>query len=401
MLYFAELSGKRVVSGGKTVGSLWDLLFLATGQPLVTKMSITTRDGMISVPVTGISLTERTVTLPSSYAATVVSNNELSVREHLLDQQIIDIKGNKVVRVNDVAIQEKPYPVVAGVDVGVLGIARWMHVEQVVNSLLARIGKNAKGNFLSWENIQPVELSRGKVMLKQEETKLTKLPPEDLADHLERLSVRNLTKILDLLPSEYEADVVQNLNVSHQKNLFRTIKPRHAAQILSLIDHDEAADILLSLPLRKRDAIIQLLTPESRDSVSYLMSVSTTDIGNAMTNEYFQADPEETAGNVRRRIKARTESFSSFSYVYVINKRSELTGVFDLHELILQDLDTRVYRFMTPNVIAASLTTPVSLALKKMAKYKIHTLPLIDEKRHILGVVMMEDLVESIQEKLV
>jgi magnesium transporter len=400
VLYFAEISGKRIVADGKTVGRLTDLMFLASGQPLITKLCIASSRGIFFVPISGINLAENIIKLPSGFQTTVMSNNELSVRQHLLDQQIIDINGNKVVRVNDVAIQEKPYLVVAGVDVGVLGIARWFKLEQVANRALARFGKTVTSNFLAWENIQPVELSRGKVVLKKEETKLTKLPPEDLADHLERLSVKNLTKILDLLPNEYEADVVQNLNVSHQGTLFRTIKPKHAAQILSLIDPDEAADILLSLPIKKRDTIIPLLSPKSQESVSYLMSLSSTDIGDAMTNEYFLTDPEETAGNIKRRLKSTTTTFSSFSYIYVINKRRELTGVFDLHELILQDADARVYRFMTPNVIAASLTTPRAIALKKMAKYKIHALPVIDEKRHILGVVMIEDLVESIQEKL-
>jgi len=130
------------------------------------------------------------------------------------------------------------------------------------------------------------------------------------------------------------------------------------------------------------------------------MSVSSTDIGDAMTNEFFTADPEEAAGNVKRRIKTTTSAFSSFTYIYVVNKRGELTGVFDLHDLMLQDAGARVYKFMTPNVAAASLTTPVGLALKKMVKYKINGLPIINERRKMLGVVMMVDLVESMQERL-
>lgn len=401
MLFFSELADKTVYAEKhQRLGRLTDLVFLDSGQPRITKLTISAGSQNLIVPMTMVNVFNGGITLSSSWQPTNVADNELSMRRHLLDQQIIDIKGDKVVRVNDVAIQEKPYLIIAGVDVGVLGIARWLKIEQLMNKALSVIGKTATSDFLPWENIQPLELSRGKVVLKREETKLTKLRPEDLADHLERLSVRNLTKILDLLPNEYEADVVQNLNVSRQGTLFRTIRPQHAAQILSLIDPDEAADILLSLTPKRRDTIIPLLSDQSRTPITYLMSLSTTDIGEIMTNEYFTTDPDESVGNVKRRIKLMTSGFSTLSYIYVVNKKGELIGVCDLHELILQDTDVRIYKFMTQNVTAASLTTPPALALKKMVKYKIHALPIINEKRHILGIVLIDDLVESLQEKL-
>src|SRR3989344_7329208 len=192
MLYFAELSGKRVVSAdGSTIGRLTALAFLAADQPLVTKLRVDTKVGHILVPVSSVAAIKDVVTLTSGYETVGISENELSVRIHLLDQQIIDIKGNKVVRVNDVVIQDKPYLVIAGVDVGILGIARWLKLEQWLNHQISRFGTSLRSDFLPWENIQPLELSRGKVKLKREEAKLTKLAPEDLADHLERLSVKN------------------------------------------------------------------------------------------------------------------------------------------------------------------------------------------------------------------
>ncbi len=401
MLYFAELSGKRVVSSdGKTIGRLEDLVFLASGQPLVTKLALTSSHGTRIIPMTSVTVLNGIVKLAANFQTTDIAENELSVRQHLLDQQIIDIKGNKVVRVNDVAIQEKPYLVVAGVDVGILGIARWFKLEQFLNRGLAKFGKTATSDFLAWENIQPVELSRGKVVLKREETKLTKLRPEDLADHLERLSVKNLTKILDLLPNEYEADVVQNLNISHQRMLFRTVKPNHAAQVLSRVDPDDAVDILLSLPARRREAILAMLPLEAKQPIDHLIGLSTTDIGSLATSDFFAANPEETAGNLRRRMKRDTDSAAAITYIYVVNKKRELVGVCNLHELILQDTDTPVYKFMTPNVVAVYLTTPPAIAINKMVKYKIYSLPIINEKRQMLGMVTIDDLIETMQEKL-
>lgn len=400
MLYFAELSGKKVVSAdGKAIGKLTDFAFLATDQPLITKLRIDTRVGHILVPISSMKTIGTVITLMPGFETSGVSENELSVRIHLLDQQIIDIKGNKVVRVNDVVVQDKPYFVIAGVDVGLLGIARWLRLEQWLNRQIARFGTTLRSDFLPWENIQPVELSRGKVQLKREDAKLTRLAPEDLADHLERVSVKNLTKILDLLPNEYEAEVIQNLNVTRQRALLRNINPKHAAAILSLIDPDEAVDILLTLSEHRRGLITPLLTEEAKTHIDYLLNLSHTDIGNLATTDFFTADPEETAQSVRRRLKKDTTLATPLTYVYVVNKKTELVGVCNLHELLLQDTDVPMYKFMIPNVVAVYLTTPPSIAMKKMVKYKIYSLPIINDKRQILGVVTIDDLVETILER--
>ena len=398
MLYFSELYGKRVMTGNRHfLGRADDFIFLATDQPLITKLKIKTEDAPLFIPVTEIKSIDHTVTVRDDHASVLPTESELSIRTHLLDQQIIDIKGNKVVRVNDVVIQQKPYYVIAGVDVGLLGIARWFKVEQLVNKFLARIGKTVTSDFLGWDDIQPVELSRGKIVLKREETKLTRLPPEDLADHLERLSVKNISKVLDLLPTEYEADVIENLNVGRQRALFRSVKPEHAADILSRIDPDEAADILLTLSPRRRATILPHLSDTVKKPIDYLISLSKTDIGDLATNEYTIADPEETAGSVRARLKNLAKELSQLSYVYVINKKKELVGVFNLQELLEEDNDIPVYKFMVPNVVTISLTTPKALAMKKMVKYKVYALPIINQKREILGLVTIDDLLETMQ----
>jgi CBS domain-containing protein/sporulation protein YlmC with PRC-barrel domain len=402
MLYFAELAGKPVVSvDGARIGRLHDFYFLAADQPLITKLSVMGPTGRHYIPITSIKSINGTIILTTGYESVEPTEQELSIRKHLLDQQIIDIKGNKVVRVNDVVIQQKPYYVVAGVDVGPLGIARWLHLEQFVNKALSGFGKAYTSDFLGWDDIQPIELSRGKVMLKREETKLTRLAPEDLADHLERLSLKNLTKILELLPTEYEADVIQNLNVGRQRDLLRNIKPERAANILARIDPDEAADILLTLSERRRKLIIPFLPPEAKTPIDYLMSLSKTDIGELATNEFATCDPEETAGKVKSRLKGEANALSQLSYVYVINKKKELVGVYNLQELLEQENDTPIYKFMIPNVVIISLTTPKEIALKKMIKYKLYALPIISEKREVLGIVTIDDLLETMERRLI
>jgi len=404
MIYFAELFGKPVKSSdGHKLGRVTDLYFLGQGQPLVTKLTFINRGKKTRVLIASCKSFNGRLTLEPGYQTTEPSENELSVRKNLLDQQILDLKGNKVVRVNDVVIQEKPYPIIAGVDVGAMGILRWLHLEQFINKYihLVVLRRPVTSKFLPWDDIQPLQLARGKIVLKHEESKLDKLAPEDLADHLERLSIRNLTRILDLLNDEQEAAVVQNLNLSYQQALFKLLTAEKAAQILTLVDPDEAVDILLTLPTKKREVIKNLLPHQKNAEINYLLSLASTDIGNLLSTEFLTVEPEDTTAKVKEFIRKKTREGSWLSYVYVVNKRKELVGVFNLHELLMQSNDSPVYKYMTPQVVVAHLTTPREIAVNKMVKFRINALPVINEQKELLGIVTMDDLLDEKTRKLI
>lgn len=388
---------------GGSVGKLTDILFLAKGQPQVTKLVIRKAAEKIIVPISSIKFLNSTITLVHGYQTVEQETDELSLVKNLMDKQIIDIRGNKIVRVNDVVIQEKPYFAVAGVDVGFMGILRWLHLEQFVNKYIHMVflGRTVTSKFLPWDDIQPVELSRGKVVVKHEERKLQRLAPEDLADHLEKLSIRNISKILELLDEEREAEVIQNLNVNYQKTLFKHFKPEHSAEILALVDPDEAVDILLTLSVKRRDTICGFLPEEKKRELEYLLSLSHTPIGELITTEYMTVEPEDTAKKCIKMIKDMTKNVSWLSYVYVTNKRKELVGVFSLHELIIQESDTPVYKFMIPQVVVTHLTTPTEIAIKKMLKFNITGMPVINDKKEMLGIITIDDLIEEIKEKFI
>lgn len=394
MLYFSELAGKRVLTeNGTYVGKLDDLIFLAETQPVITKLVVTGRaETPYLIPISSLSRLNNTITVLDSFTIEPLAENELYVNKNMVDQQIIDIKGNKVVRVNDVAIQDKPLLIIAGVDIGIVGILRWFGADETFGRLLRLLGTTITSQFLSWADIQPLALSRGHVALKKEEKKLAKLRPEDLADHLETLSIRNATRMLDIMDETLAADVVENLNTSYQQNLFKVFTPQRSAKLIARMDADEAVDILLSLTEKRRAGIVSLLTQEKRKEIHELLSLSTTPIGGLITNKYFTANTEETAAKIRARIKKETEGFGSVFYVYATNARHQLVGVANLHELLMASSDAPLYRFMNPSLIVLHLTTPVSIAARRMLKYQLEALPVIDDTKHILGIVTINEL---------
>lgn len=411
MLYFSQLQGKRVLTTDqKVLGKVRDIIFLAADSPLVTKVQVRDENKRsILVPISAISEINSIVQVDKDYKPEELAENELSVTKNLLDKQIIDMKGGKVVRVNDVAIQakenreentEKQEFYVTGVDVGFRAVLRWLHLERPAMPLYRMLGLYSRPHFLSWADIEPLELAHGNVRLKKDMESLERMRPEDLADYLEKTNIRNVNKIVSELDDEFAADVIGDLNISYQTSLFRRFSPEKAATLLDFIDSDEAVDILLTLSEEKRDEILKLLPKAKHDELHHLMKLSKTPIGELINPDFITVSADDTIGTAFSKIKEKITEDNFFVYIYVVNKEDQLIGVFRINQLLTQPSDAAVWDVMEQDVVVLHLTTPKEIAVKKMLRYKLYALPVIDDRKQILGVVMFDDMVEDILEKI-
>lgn len=401
MFFFSEIKGKKVYTEDNILlGKLDDLIFKTTDKPYINKLVVRTlnKENFI-IPIKYLKKINKDIFLFKNFQTHEPEENELFVLKNLLDKQIVDLKGSKLVRVNDVAFQKEGEKLIlTGVDIGLLGILRWLKLENFIVNLLKALTFlkiRLVSEFLSWADIQPLELSRGKVKLKRKEEKLKNIRPEDLADYLETTTIINVKKVLDMLDKNQAIEVINNLNLNYQANLLQQYSPHKAASILSLIDPDEAVDILLTLPKKRKEAIINHLSLKKKKELLNLLRLSATVIGGLINVEFLTVRPIDTVKEVINKIKKETGDFYFLNNIYVINDQKQLIGVFNLHELILQSPETPVYKFMITNPIVLHLTTPKKIALKKIIKYKIATLPVIDQGKKIVGIVSFDDLIEE------
>lgn len=406
MLYFSELKGKKVITHhNKTIGKLKDIVFLASAAPLITKIVIQTSSNKnIIIPIEFLQKIDKLITLKHEYKT--VDNgqeNELYLVKNLLDKQIIDVKGGKVVRVNDVAIQyidDKNKYYISGVDIGLRGILRWIGLEKFVLPVYRTLGIYSHPHFLSWGDIEPLELASGKVKLKKSVEELERMRPEDLADYLEKTNIRNVDKIVETLEYKFAADVIADLNVNYQTTLFRRFSSEKNAKIIEYLDTDEAVDILLALTKEKRDEILNLVSEKTRKELRELIKYSKTPIGKLINSKFITISAEETVGSAIVKFKNNITDSHFSAYIYVTNRDNELVGVLNLSKLITKPQSTQIHTIMEQNVVVIHLTTPKEIAIKKLFRYKLYALPVIEDNKIMIGVVTYDDLVEDLVEKL-
>ena len=403
MLYFSEIVGKKVYTEDMIhIGYLEDLIFLATENPIVTKIIIRDKTNQkLIISTDYLQKISKDLLIEKEFLVTYLEENELYLVKNLLDKQIIDLKGSKIVRVNDVALQDEGKLSIAGVDIGILGIFRRLRIGTNNFYKIATFFKiKLASQFLSWADIQPLELMRGNVKLRKKEEKLEKIRPEDLADYLEKTNVINARKILKILDTEKAAEVVGNLNINYQTALFKNFHTEKAAKLISFLDPDEAVDVLLTLSKKKREEVLEKLSPKIKDNILHLLELSKKPIGTLITTEYLTVGPDDTVRQVIDKIKKETVDFSSLYCIYVVNKEKQLSGVVNLLEILKQDLDMPLYKFMTQNLVVIHLTTPIEIAMKKFLKYQLSALPVINQDKRIEGVVNFDDVASYILERI-
>jgi magnesium transporter len=397
MIFFSELIGKRVYSENQhLLGTLHDILFLNADIPQVTKAVIKIRTRYQAIPISALKQINSHIVVKRTSENMKTPKQELSVTDVLLDQQIIDLVGNKVVRVNDVVLQDVPALTLSGIDIGLTGILRRVGLERLLQILHIHIPMT----LLSWGDILTLELKDGQIKLKQHEERLSKIREEDLADYLEMTNIENVHTFIQSLSIHKAAEVIENLTINYQIELFGRFEPTKSAELIARFDPDEAVDILLALERVRRDKIMNLLSMKKREELHRLMTFSRTPVGKLMTSEYFAVDSHANTGEIMRAVKRDTQEYSSLTAIYVLNRDDQIVGVFNPHELLMQNSDTPAYKFMMPEPIVVLLTTPIEVVMYKFLKYRIPAIPVINREKKIIGVITIDDVSNIMMKKI-
>jgi CBS domain-containing protein/sporulation protein YlmC with PRC-barrel domain len=324
-----------------------------------------------------------------------VTGDEIQVIQDVLDKQIIDTNGIRVVRVNDLELARvNTEYYIANVDIGSLGIVRRMGLGKLADRLARLVSHDPRKSFISWES---VELLHDQFMhLKVPVDKIRDLHPADIAEILSDMSHTDSGKLLDTLDIEHLADALEEVEPDFQATLVQGMSDEKVADVLEEMSPDEAADLLAELPQERSKDLLELMEGEEAEDVRLLLSYPEDSAGGMMTTDIATIRPGLTAAKAIEVLRNSADEAESMFYVYVTDDQNHLLGVFSLSDLILSKPDTPVTEFMHKKVVAANVLEKQDTLAQLVAKYNLLTLPVVDDDNHLLGMVTADDALDKI-----
>jgi len=324
--------------------------------------------------------------------------DELWLGRQVLDRQIVDIEGRRVVRVNDLqfARVRERYCLV-GVDVGGLGLLRRLGIERPVQALLSVLRPGSAQTIISWEVVAPLQ-AEAPVKLRISREKISKLHPADIAEIVSDLDRQTGRELMYALDNETMAETLEEIEPELQVAVLEELDRERAADVLEEMDPDEAADLLADLPPESSAQLLELMEDEEARYVRRLLVHPEESAGGIMTTEYATIPEGLTVAqaiNYLRRSEQACEAEALY-YIYVVDTIGRLVGVLGLKDLVLAPPGATVMEYEKRRPITVRLDTNQREVARIVAKYNLLAVPVVDEKGILHGIVTVDDAVDAL-----
>jgi magnesium transporter len=401
MTYLSEIIGRPVTDlDGNSVGKLKDVVVRPWAEfphPLIEAVTVKIKGGATrNLPFTAVAALLSPV-IPLKYRKDEVPAFELKeddvlLSRDVLDKQIIDTDGARVVRVNDVELVRVNGTIyVSNVDVSWLGILRRLGLVGLAHFLGGRI----KQKGISWDDVELMQRDQS-MQLRVPVGKLHDLHPADLAEIVSDLNRLESGQLLDSLDVKHLADTLEEVEPDFQAELIEHMPDEKVADVLEEMEPDEAADLLGDLPKSRKDDLLALMEKDEADDVRKLLAYPEDSAGGIMTTEYASIRPNLTAAEAIEELRGMAEEVETMFYVYVVDDQGHLIGAFSLNNLIFASPGQMVSDFMTSRIITANLTDDQETVAQTVAKYDLIAIPVVDDQNRLHGIVTADDALDKI-----
>ncbi|PKO21310.1 MAG: magnesium transporter MgtE [Chloroflexi bacterium HGW-Chloroflexi-1] len=404
MAYLSNLIGRVVADvNGERIGRLDDLVASLRGDllhPQIVALVVKHSGGPLLIPLDAVAvLIAPAIPLnrrSQDIAPYQVSQHDLYLARDVLDKQIIDTNGVRVVRVNDLELARvNGHFYVANVDIGGLGLLRRLGPARMAEKVARRLGRKLTPGIISWED---VELLPGDqpIRLKVASDKITDLHPADLAEIISDLSRAESGKLLESLDVKTVADALEEVEPEFQASLIDAMSDEMAADVLEEMAPDEVADLLAELSQDRSQELLNLMEDDEAADVRKLLAFPEDSAGGIMTTEFVAIRPDLNAEQALAVLRETAHEAETIFYVYVTDAEGCLLGVFSLQDLVLARPQTPVREFMHARVFTANLRDSQESVAQAISKYNLLAVPVVDDEGRLHGIVTADDALDKI-----
>ena len=310
------------------------------------------------------------------------------LREEVMDKQIVDTFGAKVVRVNDLHfLRMDSHLRLVHVDVGFRGLMRRVGWERFMDQVLRWLfSYDLPNQFISWKYVQLLSGS-DLLQLSVSQKKLSHLHPADLADIIEDLSGRERSAMFHALDTETAADALEEIDPKIQKALIENISVEKASDIVEEMSPSDAADLLADLPKETAKEILEGMGQEKAEDLRELLVHPDETAGGLMTTAYLSLTPSLTVETAIARLKAGAPNLDIIDYIFIVDEAEILQGVVSIRDLLTGHPHQTLAEIQPSRVVSVKVDEDQNEVVEAFAKYGFRALPVVDEEGHLRGVI--------------
>jgi CBS domain-containing protein len=402
-LFISEIIKRPVFDPkGESVGKVKDII-IVKGDPLpkVSALVVQMKNQLFLVKWEDINIFNKRIISTFLYSDALIpyetNDDELLAVRDILDKQIVDVNGAKVVRVNDIKLEGyNGEAVLIAVDVGMRGILRRLRIEHGSEEFLKIFQTRLPYNLISWNYIQPLRPKLNAITLTVPRQMVSELHPADIAEIISQVSRAEGAHLFKDLDLETAAEALSELEPDKQAEIINAIDTEKAADIIEEMPPDEAADVLSDLPTEKAKEILEHIEKEEAEDIQELLSHEEDTAGGLMTNVFIAYPPDITVKEAFERFRRDAEEIETVYYINITDAQEKLVGVASLRELLLAEPSAKLSEVMETKLKTVTPDTDEMDVAEIISKYNLLALPVVDNEGTLLGVVTIDDIIDLI-----
>lgn len=400
--FISDLIRRPVTIDDRPIGKVADFLIGTPDDafPTVDGLIIKTASGMRFAPMDTVADVDQNGSVvlrivPKEPAPP--ESEELYLVADLLDKQIVDVDGRKVVRINDIEVANTGGKLrVVAADVGIAGLLRRLGLRSFGRRWLSRLGTIPR-SMIAWNSVAPIrDANPSQVRLSVKQHRLARLHPSELAEIIGELSAREAAAVVGQLDDETAADAFEHLDAETQKSLIEDIGTERAADIIEEMDSDDAADLLAELPEEQQSQLLAEMSAYTAGELRELVKYPEDTAGGLMTTDYVWIYPHRTTEATIRKIREIAPVSEFIYYLYVVDGDDHLLGALSLRSLLLALPTAFIDRIMERDLVTVTPLMPAVEVASTIAKYDLLALPVVSEHGRMLGIVTVDDAIDAI-----
>ena len=411
MLALTELLGEPVFDlGGSRCGRIRELaLAPQEDHARIAVVIVRTKTGDRLLPFSSVLSVNGGIkagTSSEEWVSGETGEGLLLLGRDLLDQQVIDVFGRKVVRVNDVdlhheSVANRPVLKVGSVDVGPRGAVRRLLKGVVPLPALRALLRKIPPRTIPWDFVDLIETDPARrVKLKISHERLARLHPADIADIVENLAPDEREAVFETLDEEVAAEALEEVDPKVQKAIVESLDSNRAAEIVEEMEPDAAADLLADLPEERTSEILLEMKPQERREMVELLEFGEKTAAGRMNTEYLAVNQNATVHDAIETLRRFQGGVETVSTIYLVDEDGRLAGAVPLAKLVLASPDTPLKSLTQEPLIYTNANAKEKDFAELFDKYNLLTLPVVDDNKKLTGVITSDDIISLLRAKL-